>query len=273
MTDELEPLDSVADETEPAGTIDVPGKGRLVDVSVVVAERKRIRDLTERTIREKEVAPLQAQVAQAQQTRDALAAAQPYVELVKQHPEWLKPAPEETQIPDDDAERYARRFELYDVATNAPDVKRAKAIMADNRRESETIARQAAEDAVGPLKEQTATQASRANFVQMAQLRDADGQPLVDAEVLAQEWAQLPPTLTQHLQVAETVLHAAIGKMHRQGKTVTRRTPVFTEAPGGGGGQPLTLTPLDKKLGLTEADLKASADRFVPGGMSVIGGD
>jgi len=261
-------------EPEPDGVVDVPGRGRMVDVSVVAGERKRVR--------EREVAPLREQLRQHQEQlttlQQHLQAAQPYLQLVQQHPELLRteqPTTEEQQIPEEEAERYARRFDLYDPQTSTPDVKRARAIIADHRRETRQIAQEAAREAVTPLQHMSAEHASRANFVHMAQLRDADGRPLVDPRILATEWAALGPELTQYPQVAEVVLNAAIGKMHRTGGRVppSDREPLLTEAPGGRAAMPLKLSTLDQKLGLTDKDLKAAASRFVPGGVSLIGED
>lgn len=263
------------DDAEPDGVIEANGK-RLVDVGVVAAERKRVRETTERKL-QAEMEPLKTKAARADALEQALQAAQPYIDLIKQRPELLAPkppTPEEQSIPDEDAANYARRYELFEP-TGTPDVKRAKLIMADNRREMAKVASQAAQEAVAPVRQTAAEQASRSNFVQMAQRMDADGTPLVDPQVLAEEWATLAPELTADSRVAQVVLEKAIGKMILSGKRPQKpqRAPVYSESPGGGGNrQPSSkLTDLDRKLGFTEKELNTLTAGFNPGGVSIIG--
>ena len=263
------------DDAEPEGAVEVSPGRRMVDVSVVAAERKRAREAATRTVREQELAPLQERANRADALQEALNAARPYVDLVKQHPELLKPAaplPMEQQISDDEAAQEARDLQLYNAQSQL-DIPTAKKIIARRRTETQQAATQAAQQAMGPMQQSHAEQASRQNFAYMASLKDSNGQPLVDPKVLAEEWVQLPADLTQHSQVGEVVLERAIGKMHRQGKRITpaHREPVFSESPGGRTAGPVVLTDLDRKLGLTEKDLKGSAAKFVPGGISVIG--
>ena len=272
VSTEHEPVD---DDAEPEGVVEVTPGRRMVDVSVLAAERKRVREATAHQIREKELTPLQQKAQEADALREALNAARPYVDLVKQHPELLQtpaPQPAEAAISDDEAAQEARDLQLFD-ATSQLDVKTAKKIIARRRAEVMATAQQAAQQAIAPYAQSSAEQASRQNFAQMAQLTGSDGQPLVDPRILAEEWVQLPVELTQNPQVAEVVLERAIGKSLRQGKSrqAVLRSPVFSEASGGRqAGGPVVLTPLDRKLGLTEKDLKESAKGFVAGGVSVI---
>ena len=263
------------EDAEPEGAVEVSPGRRMVDVSVVAAERKRAREAATRAVREQELAPLQERANRADALQEALNAARPYVDLVKQHPELLKPAaplPIEQQISDDEAAQEARDLQLYNAQSQL-DIPTAKKIIARRRTETQQAATQAAQQAMGPMQQSHAEQASRQNFAYMASLKDSNGAPLVDPKVLAEEWVQLPADLTQHSQVGEVVLERAIGKMHRQGKRITpaHREPVFSESPGGRTAGPVVLTELDRKLGLTEKDLKGSAAKFVPGGISVIG--
>src|SRR3990167_7797310 len=108
------PAGTEADE-EPIEAPIVETQGRkLVDVSVVASERKRAREKGERAVREKEVAPLQAKAQRADQLEAALAAAKPYIDLVRQHPEWLKPAEPsgpESAVPEAEAAQETRECE------------------------------------------------------------------------------------------------------------------------------------------------------------------
>src|SRR3990167_8539195 len=228
------PAGTEADE-EPIEAPIVETQGRkLVDVSVVASERKRAREKGERAVREKEVAPLQAKAQRADQLEAALAAAKPYIDLVRQHPEWLKPAEPsgpESAVPEAEAAQEARELELYDV-TGALDVARARRIIARRRTEASAAARQAAEQVVAPLQAGTAQAASRQNFVAMAQLSDAAGQPYVDPKTLAEMWAQFPPEPPQHPGVARVLLGGGIGR-HRRTIPRDRSRPTSSEAPGG----------------------------------------
>lgn len=261
------------DEGEPEGTVEVQGR-RMVDVGVVAAERKRAREAAEKKIRESEVAPLKAQADRAAQLEQALNAAKPYVDFLQARPELMKPqapTPEEDRISEDEAATFARDYELF-APTGQPDIARAKKILARESRKTSEAARLAAQEAVAPVRQTAAEQASRANFAQMAQRVNEQGEPLVDPKVLAEEWVALAPELTADSRVAQVVLEKAIGKMILSGQRPQKpqRAPVFTESPGGrqaGAG----LTDLDKKLGFSEKELKTLTTGFVPGGVSVIG--
>ena len=270
---EPEPVET-ADDAEPEGVI-VQGNQRLVDVSVLVAERKRVRDATEKRVRDTELTPLQQRAQRADQLQEALNAAQPYVDLVKQNQHLLQqqrqPSAEE-QVTDEEAQQEARDLQLYNSQSQL-DIPTARKIIARRRVEAYQAAQYAAQQAVAPMQATSAKQASDMNFVRMVQQVDANNQPLVDPEILAQEWVALGPEMTQHPQVAEVVLERAMGRMMRAGKRpqMLSRHPVYSEAPGGPRQPVGQLTALDKKLGLTQADLKASAATFVPGGISPIG--
>lgn len=268
------PVIDADDDGEPDGAVEVGGR-RMVDVSVVAAERKRAREKGAKDVRDKELAPLQEKASRSDALQQALDAARPYVDIVKQHPHLLqpqKPTAEEDSITDDQAAVFARQYELYQAADGQPDVKRAKKIMADNRREIAQVAKQAVSDAVAPMQAATADDRSKQNFARMCALTDEAGQPLVDPEFLAKEWVQLDVSLTQDPAVAEVVLERALGKSMRsksKGRVAAPvRSPVFSESPGGRPQASVGLSGLDKKLGITEKDLKETQGKFVPGGVS-----
>jgi hypothetical protein len=260
------------DNAEPEGVIVAEGGKRLVDVSVLAAERRRVREATTRQ-KDQELTTLREQHDRVSQ---ALNEARPYVDIVKQHPELLKPAQPtslEQSITDDEASQEARDLQLY-KADGTLDLSTSKKIIARRRNETQQAASAAAREAVAPLQAATAEDRSRQHFARMCQLRDADDKPLVDPKVLAAEWVKLPADLTQDPQVAETVLDAAIGRMIRSGKRVSpsERQPVYSEAPGGRTTQTVQLTDSARKLGLTQEDMKTASKNFNPNGVSVIGG-
>ena len=137
-------------DPEPDGVIEIDKpagqKEKVVPVAVLTAERERIRK-AEAEKYEKEIAPLKAKAEQADKLAADVQAMQPYVEHLKRHPELLKAdePPALQQVSDEDAEKYARRYELY-TATGL-DLKRAKQIIADNRAEMKQVAQQAAQKA------------------------------------------------------------------------------------------------------------------------------
>lgn len=270
-----EPVVESEDEAEPEGAVEVAPGRRMVDVSVVAAERRKARETTEKKIRDTELAPLKEKADRADALQQALDAARPYVELVQQNQHLLRQQPAqapEDAISDAEAEQEARELQLYG-ADSKLDIKTAKRIIARRRTETVSAAQQAAQQAVAPIEAATAEERSRNNFVFMTQQVDASGQPLVDPQILAQEWVQLPHTLTQDPRVAEVVLERAIGKSVRGGRRPQgpARGPVLSEAPGGQQRQPVTLTENARKLGLSKGDLDASQKTFNPGGASEIG--
>jgi hypothetical protein len=264
------------DDAEPDGAVEVAPGRRMVDVSIVAAERKRTRDATEKRVRDTEVEPLKQQAGRVAELEAALNAARPYVELIQQNQHLLNQQPRQTpeeQVSDQEAEQEARELQLY-KGDSTLDIPTAKKIIARRRQEAYQAGQYAAQEAVAPMRQMTAKQASDMNFVRMVQMTDDAGHPLIDPQLLAQEWVALGPEMTQHAEVAEVVLERAIGKSLRTGKRSmpNARGPVLSESAGGGSGAAATkLTDLARRVGLTETDLKTSQKTFNPGGVSAVG--
>lgn len=277
-----EPQAAVADDAEPEGVVEVNGR-RVVDVSVLAAERKRVREATERSIREKEIAPLKQIESERDQLRAALAEVRPIIDQVRQYGIPKPPAPSRAEdlISDEDAAQEARDLELYDAKTGQPDIVRAKRIIARRRQDSLSAAQQAAQAAVGPITSQNAQAVSRQNLTELAARRGTDNQPilgnLVDPKVLAELWASLPPELTQHREVGELVLDAAIGKTARTSGRVPRpeRAPVVSEPAGGQVGPRYQMDRMAKSLahaaGLDEKSFTKAASGYTPGATNILG--
>lgn len=271
MADPLNPTAPVetppTTEPEPEGVVEVQGQ-KVVPLSALVAERDRART-SEREKLTKEYEPvrqrLDAAEVRAQQLEAQLQA------LKAQH------APKPADVPsvsDDEAEKYARRYELY--TPTGLDLSRAKQIIADNRAETEKIARHAAQEAVQPYAQTSAQQASRQNFIWAASQQDANGQPLVDPRSLAEQWAQLPAELTAKPEVAQHLLKTVAGEMLLTGKqrpAAPSREPVFSEA-AGGRRAPFTMTAVDKRLaqvsGMNEKDYTERAKTYTPGAVNFL---
>ena len=277
MPDPVTPQpEPVVPDPEPAGIVDVQGQ-KMVPLAALTAERDRVRTKTEEKIRA-EFKPLEAKAAQADQLAADLAAVQPHIDYLVKHPEMFKePAgPDVPTVSDEDAEKYARRYELY--TANGLDLARAKQIIADNRTEMATVARQAAAEAVEPMRQTTAAQAARQNFLWAASQQTPDGAPLVDPQELATVWATFPPELAADPQVAQVILEAAIGRTIRSGKAlpVAGRAPLFTEPPGGQrGGDGYRISDLERKVarntGVSEKAWAEQAQQFKPDASNVLG--
>lgn len=276
-----DPIPAPEPDPEPEGALDIDVQGqkqKMVPVAALVAERQRIRHADEEK-HAKELEPLKAKAAQADQLAADLAAIQPHIEHLRQHPELMarEQPPELQAVSDADAERMARQYELY-TATGL-DLPRAKRIIADNRAEMRAVAQQAAAEAVQPVAETGYAQSSRQNFLWAASQQGPDGRPAVDFNVLAQEWAKLPTELTAKPQVAQWILRAAIGEAALTGKRPPAgpdREPVFSEPPGGGGSA-YSMSDFERKVaqsaGVTEKEWTTRAKAFRPGDINVLGGE
>lgn len=189
---------------------------------------------------------------------------------VARTPPPVVPRPEVAQVSDDQAEKFARRYELY--TANGLDLARAKQMIADNQKEIEDVARRTAQEVIEPLKQTTAVGASRQNFVWAASQTDADGQPLVDPRALAEVWATFPPELSANPEVAKVILKATVGEAvmtRKSGPKPAMREPLQTEAPGGFRGNAYTMSNVEKKTataaGIASADWEKRAKTYQPG--------
>jgi len=268
---EPEPVTSLdVDEPEPEGIVEVSPGRRMVDVSVVAAERKKARENAEKGVRERELAPLKAKA-------DALEQA---LETVKPHLARLhemsqpKPQPQDpvSQVTDAEAEQEARDLQLY-TKDSTLDIATAKKIIARRRMETDRAASSAAQQAIAPYVQDNAQQRMGQQFAMMVNELGADD--ILTKEELAQQFVELGPDLAQHPQVARVALERAVGQKYLQRKgratQAPQREPVLSEAPGGRIAQDFTITERAGKMGLTKDDLKTSAKTFTPGGVSPIG--
>lgn len=272
------------DDSEHEGAVDVQGR-RMVDVSVLSAERKRIREATEKAVREalaREHEPVKQKADEADRLRQALNEAQPYVEHLRQHPELLqapKPTSLEDQVSDEEAIAEARDLELYNQQTGQPDVARAKRIIARRRQEAQVAAQQAAQAAVGPITSQTAQQTSERNYALMASVPDEDLRIVPDANRLKARWDSVPNELTQHPDVAKLVRDLAVldtfRDMMRNRVQAPPRAPIVSEPAGGRSGPQYEMDRMAKNLanhaGMSNKAFSDSAKKYVPGEVNILG--
>lgn len=249
----------------------------MVPLTALEAERKRARETTETRVRA-ELAPAIKDAEQAKQLQADIAALRPQLEYLQAHPELLKEqkTDQDDDIPDEKAERYARQYELY--TASGLDLPRAKRIMRDNQAEIARVARTVAQETVEPLRQMSATQASRANFVWAASQKTDDGRPLVDHKALATMWASFPAELTAQPDVARVVLNAAIGEAVRSNTPaphVAEYEPVHSEAPGGGPATSYRISDVERRVaksqGIKESDWTSRAKTYRPGEFNVLG--
>jgi hypothetical protein len=267
---EPEPVD--AEEPEPEGAVEVAPGRRMVDVSVVAAERKRTREATEKRVRD-EMAPLQEKAARADALQQALDTVKPYIEQLRNQPQPQKPAPDPvSQVSDAEAEQEARELQLY-TKDSTLDIATAKRVIARRRTEAAQTASQAARDAIAPYVQDNAQQRQREQFAAMVNELGADD--ILTQEELARQFVQLGPELSQDPRVARVALERAIGQayLQRRGRRAAapQREPVLSESPGGRVTNDVTLSDRGRKMGLTQQDLKTADKSFTPGGVSVIG--
>jgi len=284
MSEVLDPqTPSAADpapESIPDGALDIDVQGqkqKMVPVAALIAERERVRH-AERERVAKEYEPLKAKAAERDQLAADLATIQPHIEYLRAHPDVMKKdqPPEIAAISDEAAERYARDWDLY--TGTGLDLAKAKRLMAHTQDEMRRVAKEAAAEAVEPAMATTAAQSSKQNFIWAASQRGPQGQPLVTPEVLAREWAKLPPKLTADPQVAQWVLKAAIGEASLTGAAPPPRPeyePAVSEASGGSRGPGYRISDLERKMartaGIKETDWTAQAQTYAPDRINILG--
>ena len=267
-------------EPEPEGAIEVDlsgAKQKVVPVSAVIAERKRAAEKTAAE-KDREYEPIKAKAAQVDQLSADLAAIQPHVKYLQEHPELLKrdESPAIQQVNDDEAKQFAERFQLF--TPTGYDIAGAKKIIAHQRAEMIKVATEAAQQAVRPATEATARMQAGQNFLWAANQRNAQGQPLVDPQILAQVFGEVSPELTADPKVAAHLLDTAIGRAARAGKvqpSAPLQEPTFTETAGGHRGGTYQMSEMEKTMakatGVKEEDWKKTAAKYNPDAINVLG--
>lgn len=272
------------DDPEPEGVLEIETgtegakvKQKVVAVSTLAAERRRVRNVEteKRAAIQRE---LEAERLKNQQLGADLQAIKPHIETLQRNPQLMKAgeSPEIQAIPDQEAEQFAREYELY-TATGL-DVARAKRMIAKNNARVESLATQAAQKVIQPLQQSTAHNQSTAFLAWALNQKGADGAPLADPDILREMWAAVPAELTADPQVAQDRLKAAIGETIIRGKKPVappRYEPTFTEAPGGFRERTYEMNPMERTIaanqGISEQDWTATAKKYVPGRTNRLG--
>lgn len=274
----------VDDDPEPEGVMEIETgtegakvKQAVVPASVLKQERARIRKIEGEKLAAKE-RELDAERQKNQQLAGDLQAVRPHLEHLQKNPHLLKAgeSPEIQAISDQEAEQFARDYELY-TATGL-DLAKAKRMIVKNNARVESLATQAAQKVIQPLQQSTAHNQSMAFLAWAKNQRGADGALLADPEILDQVWREVPPELTADPRVAQERLRVAIGETLLQGKKPTApmsREPLLTEAPGGFRERAYEMSPMERTLsqnhGISESEWTTTAKKYVPGRTNRLG--
>lgn len=247
---EAPPAQPNPEEQDPEGTIEASGGVKLVPLDAVKAERGRRKE-SEAKLKEKDalLEQYKTKAEQFDQAAQYLDQAKPIIETLKQRPDLVALAkhPPPKQEPDgplskDEAIDYAKSLDLY-TNTGEPDIARAQKIA----KMSETLADRKATQLVAPIHQERAQQASEFNRRAILNLKDNDGNAVIDPEALNAVWRVVDPAESAKPEVATTLYRLALGLMAEKGMTTGRPTrtvtePVVpTESIGGGKPGPETL--------------------------------
>jgi hypothetical protein len=248
------------------------GDQQMAPVSEVIRYRKEARAA------KKELDALKPQIEQARQIGQRLQDVQPILDrlqsMTPQQREALSSgriaSPEGTHQAADDVE--AREIaEDYGLISQdgSLDIARARKILNKNK---EAI-RQGVEQAVGPIRQNTAQQQAASLRQQAVGVTDANGVPLASQESIKEAYDMLPAELAAQPNVAMVALGTAMLIDRMRGRTVkasqTYADPIYSEpAAGRRGGSSITADDraMAAKVGLTDKDLTAAVTALQRGG-------
>jgi hypothetical protein len=188
------------------------------------------------------VPQLEQQIAQLQQQVQQLA---PYVQAYQQAVQPQAPvAPKEPDIPDHEAEQYARTYDLYKPdGSGQLDLDRGRKIVTDMRRIATDAADKAAAAHVAPIQQQSLSQQS-AYMLNRAKNTVMPNGAQVDPAVLDYVWQRIPAELTATPEGAQQALLAALGYTVGMAKPETLAQWAKPQAPRGPNGQFLAPAPV-----------------------------
>lgn len=268
------------DETDPEGTIEGSQGVKFAPLGAVQAERAR-RKAAEKAATEKD-----AQIAALKQKADAfdeasvyLDQAKPIIETLKSRPDLVAlaknpPAKQEPAGPlsKEEAEQYAKVLDLY-KADGSLDVDRAQTAAKLNA----SLAQRQAAQAVAPFQQREAAQQSEYNRRTILNLKDANGNALVDPDALNTVWRTVDAETSANPQVATTLYRLALGLQAEKGMTTRREPtpePTLSESVGAGKPGPETLNSVGQAFqrasGLNLKEYTALRETVKPGESNVL---
>lgn len=280
ITEKEPPAADPGDEDPtPEGTIEGSGGVKFVPLDAVIAER------TGRKAATKENAALKSQLTEAQEKaakydelKGYVDQARPIIERVRANPALANDPPQAKVEPakalsDTEAVEYAKDLDLY-KPDGTPDVDRAQRLAG---RQAE-LASRSAQAAIAPFQANDAQRASHAMMQQISGYKDNNGHT-VDAGVLKEIWAGVPPELSAKPEVAAVLYQMALGQSIMQGKYGGLKSPgpgavVPTESLGGGGKPRAEIDATGLKFAraadMKNADFQKTAERFQPGRVNAL---
>jgi hypothetical protein len=158
---------------------------------------------------------------------------------------------------------------LYTAAGHL-DVAAGKRALAREHKIAAAAAREAAQEVVGPLQQQSASREAQVQQARIAAIKDKRGRT-VAPEMVQRLFSQVPPEMAANPDVAAILYFAAKGMAaHNEDDSVPAPGPVVTtEAPGGRAPAGSVMTDLDRRmarvLDRSNADYQKSSARFKPG--------
>lgn len=225
-----------ADKPAEVESVEVGGE-KYVPVSALQAERQRRQEL-------------QQKAARADELEQFAREAQPYVQFLKANPQVMQPRPEpppQTGPPpaDPDAIEAAKLYDFY-RADGTPDVERGARAVAMMEKRAGRITQQA----IQPLQQSSAQEASTRNYALALQMKDADGRT-PNPDILRTLWQNLEPRHTADQAVASIMAAAALGMERmttKSGPAPPTRDPVVTEPVGAAPRQAAPMTELETRV-------------------------
>ena len=257
-----------ADEDHVDGSVEIKPGETYVPKGAVIAERKKRQEL------EQERDALREKAAQADQLATWVHESKPYIDFLRQNPDFLKARDPKSAPPspqtDTDAIEYAKEFDLY-AADGTPDTARARRIIDKQT----AIAQQAAQAAVKPFAQQTMEQRAAGNLERIKAQKDGSGNPVGDEALnatagllIAQMGRDNAVALFADPGNASVIAAIAHGLQVMTPKkapiTAPEGAPLETEQSGGGSDLKVSEHSL-RVTGLTEAKYRDAAKRFTPG--------
>ena len=250
------------------------GEQKMVPVGELVAARKAARSVKQQL---KDIGP---QLQRAAAIEAQLNEVRPILDAIKANPKLVEAVTRGTHATSATVEQPEHDQEAKDTAEDMGfyttdgqlDVARARRVL--DRIETRNARRTQSD--LAPLKQQTAVRAAQEMRGRVDSIRTKEGTSLASKESLDEIFGMVPPELQADGKTAFVLALAAAGMDIYTGRKPaaaaparsTYDEPIYTEPSGGRRGAvsvSAELAALGKRVGLTEKDLGATVQRYVPG--------
>lgn len=291
MTEDNVPLTNLEDdtptapvaETPPAPPVETPPEHEAAEVEAVEVAGKKYVPVGALIGERKQRQALEETAKKAEQYEAYLNQNGPYIEFLKQNPDFLKRAAQPEPVPtaapsvDPEAEEAARLMDFY-TPEGKPDVEKGARYLAMQDRRAQRVTQQTMQ----PLVTQNQQQAMYANYQRVLQLSDPFGNKPSEAAVRAvfQQLASDPNGLKSAAdpQMAPILGLWAMGAdrmMSKPQPKAPEKPPLETEIPGGlEAGPRAPLSDVEQRIlknrGMTQARWAEVTKGFTPGKSTVL---